>query len=110
MPTLHDVPGCCTAKMMVGLGPSTTAGARARAANAQNDNSVAGLRRDIEQLVTRARDEGNAIIMATTTDQQMDGVEALKQCGFARSRWAEKSRHSETRVRLWYKRLNPNGL
>lgn len=110
MPTIHNVPGCCTALMMVGLGPTDTAGIRARTANAQNDNTVDGLVVGINQHIENARHNGFAILMATTTNQQLAGIEALRRCGFAHSKWAEKTRHPETRVRLWYKRLNPNGV
>jgi RNase P/RNase MRP subunit POP5 len=101
-------------KMIVGLGSSRTADANARAgtldAQGHDTTTEAGLTRAINELVERARREGNAIVMASTNSQQELAVQVLRASGFARSRWAEKSRHPETRVRLWYKRLNPNGV
>lgn len=103
---LRDFPNCCTMQVIVGFGGTDVAGARL----ATNPSDRAELATQIETLCTQARRSGKAIVHATTNNEQTEAVAALRESGFAHSRWAEKTQHPETTVRSWYKRLNPQGI
>ncbi len=103
---LHPFPVCCTMQVITGFGGTEVAGAHTRGREATVDQLVT----DLEQCCHTALDRGMAIVTATTNDQQTNANSALRQAGFAHSRWAAKTQHPETTVRIWYKRLNPNGI
>lgn len=104
MATLHPFPGCCTMRVVVGLGETDTAGRAAR--DAMGDTSVAGLERDLAEMERQARGQGAGIIVAAINNQQANAVQALRNQQWAHSRWASKTYHPETQIRLYYKRIN----
>lgn len=103
---VFDMPNCCTMKVLSGFGQSAHGGLHSRNRQTTED----GIVRDIEEQITLRRQQGMAMLLATTTDEQENANRALRRCGFAHSRFAEKTRHPRTRVRLWYLRLNKDGI
>lgn len=97
-----DFPNCCTMKVLSGFGGSTVAGRRTRDRQATQEQ----IREDLVTYQERLRVQGMAMAICTTNNEQVDANRALIAEGFAHSKWAIKGNHSETRVRLWYKRLN----
>jgi len=95
---LQDFPRCCTMKILHEFGDSgTTPG------DSLTEDQIV---EQVTALVNQARVDGNAFVTATTNDRQETANRALNRLGFAHSRFGSKSRHPETRVRLWYLRLN----
>lgn len=99
---VRDFPVCCTMKILTGFGGTRVAGRHTHGVNM----SRAEMDADLGRIITEQRDRGMAVLSATTNDEQTDANAALRAAGFAHSRWASKGNHPETRVRLWYKRLN----
>lgn len=95
---LSDFPRCCTTKILHEFGDSGTTPGESLTEDQIVEQATA--------LINQARADGNAIITATTNDSQQTAVRALNRLGFAHSKWASKTRHPETRVRVWYLRLN----
>ena len=98
---VRDFPVCCTMKVITGFGGTQVAGMHTR----DVVHTEAEMLEDLERIIREQRGR-MAILTATTNDEQTDANNALREAGFAHSRWAEKESHPETRVRLWYKRLN----
>jgi hypothetical protein len=103
---VRPFPNCCTMAVLTGFGGSAHGGAHSR----EREHTQEELVGFINTACTEQRDLGMAILTATTSDDQTLAVAALREAGFAHSRWAEKINHRDTRVRVWYKRLNTEGL
>ncbi len=93
-----DFTGCCTAKVIVGLGQTFTAEYEGK-----DDISVEDLTHALTYEVKRAKLRGMAIVTATTNNEQKTANKALKLAGFKWTPWCSKTQHRETRVRLWFK-------
>lgn len=92
---VEDVPGCCTAKMIVDFGVGL---------------DVMGLVNEIVRMCNSIKANGNACALACTTSNQKAANKALRICGFTRSRWMSKKRHSETKLAVWTKVLEDTNV
>ena len=100
------MPNCCTMRVLTGFGQSAHGGLHSRDAEYTQPELVIEIREKCEEERLR----GMAVLTATTSDDQEVAIASLREAGFAHSRWAEKTNHPDTRVRIWYKRLNPEGI
>jgi uncharacterized protein YfdQ (DUF2303 family) len=63
----------------------------------------------VEYLITQCIEKkhgGWATITAITTNNQTEANKALKQLGWKHSRWMSKTRHTESKIRLWWIELD----
>jgi hypothetical protein len=103
---VREVPNCCTMKILTGFGGSAHGGLHSRDREYTRPDLVAELIEKCDEL----RERGMAIVMATTSSDQEIAIASLREAGFAHSKWASKTTHRETQIRVWYKRLNPEGV
>lgn len=89
-----DMPGCCTAKVLVHFG--------------QERNSVYGMdgeenvnQKELNRLLTYYKRYGIAYIIATLTENQTKGIQLLKDNGFEHTEFIEKPRHEDSKVAVF---------
>lgn len=97
---IEDFPGCCTINILKGFGQTNTAEC------GRKFKTAFTIEQWLRAEIRDAREEGLAMLVATTNDQQKEGNKALRACGFRRTKWAKKDNHPETKVALWFKPLN----
>ena len=92
----HSFPGCCTAKIITGLGGSSTV---SHAPGQQPDEKelAAELTKHMEQQTL----DGNGILVITTTSEQTVAETVLPKLGWQKCMTSHKKRHSETILTLW---------
>lgn len=98
-------PHCCVAKLLIGFGETDVTDI---ADGAEYNPDV--LQEEILKRVRKAREEGNAVLIATTNDEQEIANEVLEETGFYSSEWMEKDKHPETKVKLWWKALKQENV
>lgn len=91
---IMDMPGCCTAKVLVDFG--------------QERNSMYGWdgehnvnQKELNRLLTYWKRYGIAYIIATLTENQTKGIQLLKDNGFEHTEFIEKPRHEDSKVAVF---------
>lgn len=97
-------PNCCTAKVLVGFGQTTTADFEIRPEG--NLLTVEQIKAQLGQSLNIQRMEGRAMVSCVTNDKQINANIALEECGFQSSDWMSKQNHPETKIKLWWFPLN----
>lgn len=92
----HDFEGCCTACILTDFGQSRTS------EYGYSDIGHKRLRREVITQVLDAKEEGNGIVTAIITSQQTRAADVLKELGFVGTGAAQKTRHSEVTIELYY--------
>ena len=88
---------CCTGELFGKLGESMVA----TGGSAVPD--LEPLKEEIRQLRRDKRDAGYAFIMCTVNSQQPQAIQMLEELFFQSSGWMGKTRHVETKVKIyWY--------
>lgn len=92
----HDFEGCCTAVILTDFGQSKTS------EYGYSDIGHKRLRKETIEQVQYAQEEGNGIVTAIITSQQTRAADVLKELGFIGTGAAQKTRHSEVTIELYY--------
>lgn len=89
-----DMPGCCTARVLVDFG--------------QEDTSMYGLegdhnvnQKELNKILGFWKRYGIAYIIATLTESQTKGIQLLKDNGFEHTPFIEKPNHEDTKVAVF---------
>jgi hypothetical protein len=93
---LVNFPYCCTAKVLVNFGESEVA---------EGGDFYIEKKNVVDRVKARikfCKDNGYAVVVATTNDEQTTTNEVLEELGFLSSDWMEKDEHPETMVKLWW--------
>lgn len=98
---LIDFGGCCTAKILIGLGQTENAEYMP-----ESELSVEQIKSFIGRQLNNQRVYGMAVLTVTTNNEQVNANAALLECGFEHSIWMSKGQHPETKLRLWWFPLN----
>lgn len=94
---IKSFPGCCTARIVIGLGNSPAADNFLSHTNTEEE-----LKQELNQAITSARYIGDAVLVAITNDEQKKANKVLREMGWKHSKWMSKETHRNTKVRLWY--------
>ena len=95
-----DFPACCTASIMKDFGESQFA------EDGDDLYPEAKIEKFIKDTIAVKRAYGDAMITVITNSEQKRANSVLRKLGFNHSKWAAKSTHPETKIRLWYLVLN----
>lgn len=95
---LTSFAGCCTAKIITGLGGTATA-EHGRGLNITDRHMKELLREKVDYC----RRMGYAVVTITTNNQQEQANRVLEEEGWEGSTWMSKTQHPETKLRLWWK-------
>lgn len=90
-----EFPGCCTARVVYDFGGTMT--------SAFNTGGVTKARIKAYLRLRIKSAKGIECLIATTNDDQTEANQALEEMGFNCSDWMHKKRHSETKLKLWWK-------
>lgn len=93
---VETFPACCTARVLHNFGES---GVAAGGSHSQDYDSM---KTQVEREIQRYRDDGLAMLTATTNNDQVTANAVLRDLGFKRTKWMKKDLHPETRVCLWW--------
>lgn len=96
---IRQFTGCCTAKILTGLGGTITAEDEFRP---KTRATVEDIKSFIGTHVNNLRVKGDAVITATTNNEQTVANQALEELGFQSSGWMSKAQHPETKLKLWW--------
>lgn len=102
-------PGCCTAKILIGFGQTNAADHASIYAYGMHrhltfEQKLSWLK---EHLLMFAETKSIAIIFATTTTQQIEGISLLTQAGFTQTVQADKQAHRESKLIGWHYIIAP---
>lgn len=101
MVAITDFQSCCTASIIYGFGEEGAADGEARRAFQQN-NTKEKMKASIVNRIKGKKAEGDGLITAILTDNQVMGAELLTELGFTSSGWYRKERHSENQIAIFY--------
>jgi len=90
------VPHCCTARIIVGFVESQVA----EGGNGKMDEEK--LEKTILSYIKNQYLYGYAMLIAFTNNEQVTANKVFKRLKFKCSKWASKSNHKNTKIRLWY--------
>lgn len=96
-------PSCCSADILIGMGPSYTADYEARASYVKESDK--GMAESFLNQMNYAKRIGNGslVVMINSDQQQANRVlNKLKPFGWHCSKWMTKVKHRNTKLRLWY--------
>lgn len=95
---ITEMPGCCTARVLVDFG--------------QERNSMYGWdgdqnvnQKELNRLLTFYKRYGIAYIIATLTESQTKGIKLLKDNGFEHTPFIEKPRHEDSKLSVFTLKL-----
>jgi hypothetical protein len=92
------VDSCCTAKIISYLEPAEAVGSKDQYPGTDIGDTE-------EALLKTLKDEklkGNAMVIAFSNNKQKKANKMLKKLGFKSTRWATKTKHSQTKLKLWW--------
>lgn len=101
MVAITDFQSCCTASIIYGFGEEGAADGAARRAFQEN-NTKEKMKASIVNRIKGKKAEGDGLITAILTDNQVMGAELLTELGFTSSGWYRKERHSENQIAIFY--------
>lgn len=101
-------PSCCTARVLIGMGKSATADYDATLASTKPLPDYELANEFISQMNAVRRSGDATIVLTLNSDQQQANrvLNKLKPFGWHASGWMSKNRHRETKLRLWYFRVD----
>ena len=100
---LELFPSCCSTNILIGMGPSDTADYEARASYVKSSDK--GMAESFLKQMDYAIRIGNGslVVMINSDQQQANRVlNKLKPFGWHCSKWMTKGKHRNTKLRLWY--------
>ena len=95
---IDSIPSCCTAKIVSYFQKATAVGPEGMYPGRDIGTSKQDLLN--EMLVQKLA--GQAMVIAFTNDKQKETNKMLKELGWKSTRWATKTQHPETRLKLWW--------
>lgn len=100
---LDTINSCCTAKMLCGfrldqLGYREGVGP---AGNYEGDE-IGDTKEQVLAKLLELKFAGQAMVTAFTNDKQVKANALLKEIGFKSTKWATKTQHENTRLKLWW--------
>ena len=104
-------PSCCSAQILIGMGPSDTADYEAR--DSYDRSSDKGMAQQFLNQMNHAKRIGNGslVVMINSDQQQANRVlNKLKPFGWSCSKWMTKLKHRNTKLRLWYFKVDEYNL
>jgi hypothetical protein len=95
---IDTIDSCCTAQILSGFGRA----AAAMEPNQYEGREIGNTKQDLLNELLRLKNSGHAVVIAFTNNKQHKGNKLLREVGFKRTIWMEKTRHPETKLRLWW--------
>ncbi len=95
---VSSIDSCCTAKMVSYFGQAAAVGPE----NMYPGRDIGTTKQDLLNEMLRQKLAGQAMFIAFTNDTQKEGNALLKEVGFKSTKWATKTQHANTRLKLWW--------
>lgn len=95
---IASIPSCCTAKIVSYFQTAAAVGPEHQYPGLNIGNS----KQDLLNEMLRQKHNGQAMVIAFTNDKQKDANKMLKEIGWKSTKWATKTQHPETRLKLWW--------
>lgn len=92
---IRDFPWCCTAQIIYEFSEN-------QLKPKETQFSVEAIKQYCISKCAEKAHQGWAMIVATTTDEQENANEALSELGWKSSGYMSKTKHKETKVKLWW--------
>lgn len=92
---MRDFPYCCTANILCEFSSN-------QLKPLETQYTVEAIRNYTIDSCLRLKNGGWALVVATTTDGQVNANKALEELGFKHTEWIEKTKHPESKVRMWW--------
>jgi Fe-S cluster assembly ATPase SufC len=99
---IDSIASCCTAKILSYFQEAEGVGLEFQYPGQDiGTTKEALLNKMLEQKLA-----GQAMFIAFTNDAQKDANKLLKEVGFKSTKWATKTQHANTRLKLWWYSLD----
>jgi len=95
---IDSIPSCCTAKILSYFQAGPAVGPEDMYPGRDIGTSKEALLNEMLQQ----KQNGQAMFIAFTNDKQKDANVLLKEVGFKSTKWATKTQHANTRLKLWW--------
>ncbi len=99
---IDSIPSCCTAKIFSYFETAAAVGAEHQYPGVDIGHTKQDLLRELLNL----KQSGQAMAIAFTNDKQVNANAMLKEVGFKSTKWATKTQHANTRLKLWWMALD----
>jgi hypothetical protein len=96
MTEVRDFPMCCTAKVVVNFGSSSTTSGDGEHVSKKT------LMKEIKAHMESTYYKSKGFLSAVTTSQQVPAIEALTELGWESTPWMTKRSHSNYPIKLWW--------
>jgi len=95
---IDSIASCCTAKILSYFQTGPAVGPE----DMYPGRDIGRTKEDLLREMREHKEAGQAMFIAFTNDQQKDANKLLKEVGFKSTKWATKTQHANTRLKLWW--------